>query len=388
MVHDFDICMVLHDDALHDSRIWREARSLNAYGWRVVVVCIALGNTRLPDVQEMDGFTIWRVSPGIFRSRPPRSATKLAQLVLALPLVFSRIRGARARVYHAHDFTGLVMTALAGIWRRPVVYDSHELFFDRPFRGMPRWMVGILNLIRPLEGWLARRAVHVIATSEGHAEGLVQNLGIPYPTLVRNAVDLRVQGEVAADYSVKASRIIAHTGNLFPTRYVLQQVEALTHLPEEIGLVFMGQGPLRDAIIDRAAQLGVSSRVQIIPPVPVNSIAPTLAQADVAMVLIDTEAPNDNLAVPNKFYEAVAAGLPMVINPTPEVKRLVERYDIGVTCNAADPASIADAIRTVLHPDYYEQLRANVQRARAEITWANEEKKLCAIYKALLPAKV
>ena len=39
MTDTFDICMVLHDDVLHDSRIWREARSLNAQGWRVLVFC-------------------------------------------------------------------------------------------------------------------------------------------------------------------------------------------------------------------------------------------------------------------------------------------------------------------------------------------------------------
>ena len=162
--------MVLHDDVLHDSRIWREARSLNAQGWRVLVVCIALGTTRLPDVQQMDGFTIWRVSPGLFRNREVvRTTGKLIQMALALPVVFRLIRRAQARVYHAHDFTGLVMTALAGIWRRPVVYDSHELFFDRTFRGLPRWIVNLLLLLRPLEKWLAHRSVAFIATSESHA---------------------------------------------------------------------------------------------------------------------------------------------------------------------------------------------------------------------------
>jgi hypothetical protein len=174
MPSDFDICMVVHDDVLHDSRIRREAGSLAARGWRVVVVCIALGDSHLPDVQSLHGYTIWRTSPGIFRGGPVRSWKKLVQLALALPLVLGRIRQARARVYHAHDFTGLLMTAMAGIWRRPVIYDSHELFFDRPLRGVPVPTVLILRLLRPLEGILARRAAHVIATSEGHAESALR----------------------------------------------------------------------------------------------------------------------------------------------------------------------------------------------------------------------
>ena len=381
----FDVCMVVHDDALHDSRIWREARALNAAGWQVVVVCIALGNSQLPDVQVVDGFTIWRVSPRVFRNRQTIKTTrKLIQLVLALPVVLQRIRQSNARVFHAHDFTGLVMMALAGIWRRPLIYDSHELFFDRPFKGLPRWIIGLLMALRPLEKILAQRAVYIIATSEGHAAGMVGNLDIIMPTLVRNAVDLDRVGPVAATYDLPVKYQLAHTGNMFPTRFVVQQVEALAHLPADVGIVFMGQGPLWDAIIQRAVELGVEDRVQMIRPVPVDSVASTLAQADVAMVLINTEAPNDNLAVPNKFYEAVAAGLPMVIQPIPEVAKLVARYDIGVSCDANDPESIAAAVRDILEPDHYARYKANMEKARADINWAIEQQKLISIYRDIL----
>lgn len=379
-----DICMMVHDDVIHDSRIRREAGSLAAQGWKVVVVCIALGNTQLPDVQEIHGYTIWRVSPRIFRNRRIRTIGKLIQLLTALPVVFGRLRQANARVYHAHDFTGLLMVALAGIWRRPVVYDSHELFFDRTFLGMPRGVIALLRSLRPLEKLLARRAVKVIATCDGHAGQLVKNLDIAYPVIVRNAVDLRTLGDIAVRYTVSTDKIMAHTGNLFRARHLPEQIEALGHLPDDVGLVFMGSGPLRDELLAQAEAAGLGSRFQIVPPVPPDSIAPTLAQAHVALVLVESDSLSHHYALPNKFFEAVAAGIPLVIAPTPEVERLVKEYDIGLTCNAHDPLSIADAVRTVLEPDNYQRLKANVQRARSEITWANEEQKLFAIYEGLL----
>ena len=119
----FDICMVVHNDVLNDSRIWREARTLNARGWKIVVVCIALGNTKLPTVQEVEGFTIWRVTPSIFREKTDIKTThKLVQLLIALPVVLWRIRLSKAKVYHGHDFIGLLIIALAGVRRRPVIY--------------------------------------------------------------------------------------------------------------------------------------------------------------------------------------------------------------------------------------------------------------------------
>jgi glycosyltransferase involved in cell wall biosynthesis len=381
---NFDICMVLHDDVLHDSRIWREARSLNAQGWRVVVVCLALGNTHLPDVQEMDAFTIWRVSPSIFRSsQSVRTTRKFIQLLIGLPTLLRRVRQSKARAYHAHDFTGLVMVALAGV-RQPVVYDSHELFFDRAFRGLPRWIVSLLMLLRPLEKRLAHRSAGFIATSESHADRLVENLDMPRPVIVRNAVDLRRLGDKAADYPfVGERRIIAHSGSLLDGRHLPQLVEALRYLPDDVALVLMGKGPLGTRLTEQAESLGVSHRFAIVPPVHPDSVAPTLAQADIGVVTITSLSLSYHLSLPNKFFESIAAGLPLIVSGIPELARMVEQYDIGLVCDPSDPADIAAKVSTLLQPDNLARYKANVERARQELNWANEEKKLVAVYQRI-----
>ncbi|MBZ0298443.1 MAG: glycosyltransferase [Anaerolineae bacterium] len=376
--------MVVHDDVIHDSRIWREARSLNAQGWRVVVVCIALGNSHLPDVQELDGFTVWRVSPRIFRSRDRvRTTRKLIQLAIALPTVFRRIRQSGAKVYHAHDFTGLVMVALAGV-RQPVVYDSHELFFDRTFRGLPRWIVSLLMALRPLEKRLAHQSVAFIATSDSHADRLVQNLDMPRPVIVRNAVDLRRLGDRAAVYPfVGERRVVAHSGSLLDGRHLPELVEALRHLPDDIALVLMGQGALADKLITQAETLGVAERFAIVPPVHPDCVAPTLSQADMAVVLPTAISMSAQFSLPNKFFEAIAAGLPLVVSSIPELKRMVDTYDLGLVCDPTNPADIAEKIEALLQPETLARCRENAKRARSDINWANEEKKLIAIYQRI-----
>ena len=380
----YDICMVLHEEVLHDSRIWREARSLDAQGWRVVVVCIALGNSRLPSVQAMDGFTIWRVSPAIFRDRNIKTTGKLIQLALALPAVVWRIRRARARVYHAHDFTGLVMVALAGIWRRPVVYDSHELFFDRAFRGLPRWIVRLLMLLRPLESVLAQRTAAFIATSDSHAELLVKNLNMPYPVIVRNTVDLRRLGEVAAVYPEAGRRLVAHSGHLLGGRHLPELVEALCYLPDDVSLVLMGSGLLETHLRDCAARFEVSDRLMIVPPVPPDSVAPTLAQADLAAVLITSTSVSEYRSIPNKFFEAVAAGLPIVYSAIPEIKRMADQYMIGLACDPTNPRDIAEKIEHMLQPANLARYREHVLALRDVLNWETEQEKVdCSLCRYL-----
>lgn len=376
----YDICMVLHDDVLHDSRIWREARSLDAQGWQVVVVCIALGNTRLPSIQAMDGFTIWRVSPGIFRDRPIKTTGKLIQLMMALPIVLWRVRAANARVYHAHDFTGLVMTALAGIWRRPVVYDSHELFFDRSFRGLPGWIVSLLLRLRSLEKVLAHRSVAFIATSHSHAEWLVDKLNMPYPTIVRNAVDLRRLGDLAAEYPAEGRRLVAHSGSFLDGRHLPELVETLRYLPDDVALVLMGRGTLETRLREQAKQLGVADRLIIVPAVHPDSVTATLAQADIAAVLTTSISMSAHRSLPIKFFESIAAGLPLITSGIPELKRMIEQYDIGLICDPTDPQDVAAKIETLLQPDNLARYRENVRQAREELNWEHEEKKLVAVY--------
>lgn len=378
-----DICMIVHNDVAHDSRVLKEAASLAAHGWWVVVLGVCLGAENLPEREAVSGFTILRVTPRLFRDLLPGRMGQLLPLVPVFPLLSLRLRQINARVYHAHDFTGLLQVALAGIWRRPVVYDSHELFFDRPLPDVPAPVRWAIDRLRPLEKLLARRAAGVITVCDSIADRLAATLGILRPTVVRNAVDTRALGPTAAVFRTNGRRAIVHSGGLIGGRHLPELVASLAHLPQDIMLVLMGKGPLQPQLTDQARRLGVADRLLMIPPVPPASVAPTLSQADAAAVLIASQGDSYHHALPNKFFEAVAAGLPLVASPIPEVAGLVRRYDLGVICDPTNPAEIAQAIRTILEPGNLAHYRANVCRAREELNWEVEEGRLIAFYEAI-----
>ena len=64
-----DICMIVHNDVSHDSRVLKEATSLAAHGYRVVVIGVTLKEHNLPELEEASGFIIWRVKPPLVRFR-------------------------------------------------------------------------------------------------------------------------------------------------------------------------------------------------------------------------------------------------------------------------------------------------------------------------------
>lgn len=375
-----DICMIVHNDVIHDSRVLKEATSLANAGWRVVVVGVSLTDKDLPEREEFAGFTILHVRPPLFRRTASGRTQQLLKVLLAWVKVNRVLRSVRTRVYHAHDFTGLFQLATAGIWRQPIVYDSHELFFDRPFADLFGPMRRILWGMRPIEKWLARRAVGMLTVSNPIADRLAETLGVKRPVVLYNAVDIRTTQPSGVVYEAGGRKIVVHSGNIVDTRHLPELVTAIASLPDDIALVLMGDGPLKKPLLSQAESLGIAHRVIVVSPVAPRMIAPTLAQADVAAVLTTSTIMNHNYSMGNKFFEAIAAGLPLVMGPNKEASQLVAQYDLGIICNPADPASIADAIQTLLQPDKQAFYRANAAKAREVLNWEQQERKLVAFY--------
>jgi glycogen synthase len=134
-------------------------------------------------------------------------------------------------------------------------------------------------------------------------------------------------------------------------------------------------------LVEQAQKLGVGERLLTIFPVNPRNITTTLAQTDAAVALTS---PDYEIALPNKFFEAVAAGVPVIGTELREVKALIEQYDLGAICDPRDPESIAQAVLTVLEPDNFARYKANALRARASLTWEAEERKLVDLYQRLL----
>jgi glycosyltransferase involved in cell wall biosynthesis len=376
--------MIVDKDVSHDARVRKEATSLAAQGWRVVVIGMSRSGREPAEEQEVNGFILNHIIARWLRQSLGGKSGHLLRTLEGYVKAAVRLRQVNARVYHAHDFTGLVIVAMAGIWRRPVVYDSHEIYFERPMRTASHLLSVVL---RPLERVLARRAIGMIATTEARAQYFVEALGVSMPVIVRNAFDLMSEAGPPVNFALKSQYLIAHSGWLMHGRHLLELVQALTYLPKNVSLVLVGDGWLRDQLKAKARELGVNNRFEIVGEVLPQQMVSTLAQATVAAVLINADSISYRLSLPNKFFEAVAAGLPIIASPIPEVKRMIEKYDIGAFCDPNDPQSIAQAIISILEPGAMERLRANVLHARTELNWQAEEQKLVAMYNEMFDVR-
>jgi len=300
----------------------------------------------------------------------------------------------RADVHHAHDFDALPAAARAA--RRDgsrYVYDSHELFLDwRPNAAQPWWL---RRLVGRWERRLARGAAAVLTVNGEIGRILTARFGIPViplhncPSLAEIEASDRASGRLRAAVGLSAETPIVLCHGSFQPGRGLEEVARALAMPglDAAHLVFLGY-PL-DYVAPLAADPSLAGRVHLLPAVDPTELLSWIADADVT---VSTYLPIDRnhvLSTPNKLFESLAAGVPVVSSDFPARRRILiddPLGPLGALCDPTDPASIARAIRSILDrpPEERAALRARCRQAALERwNWETEGAKLLALYERL-----
>lgn len=382
--------MLLHKDVTYDSRVRREASHLAAQGHAVTVLEL----TPVPGEQRvLDGFARRSVLPAAWVRRAlPAPLYRLAFLASFV----RAIRSQRPDVVHAHDaamlLPGLVGARLVGA---RLVYDAHELATSVPYRDRAwAWFVASIERVG------IRRAAAVITVSDGIADELVARYGLRRrPTVLRNvsALDEGAGGAGADDDDAGAGGLRDHLAAGAPASIVLHQgapavdrgcealVGALRYLPADVHVVFLGSGEPAFAarLTDLARRLGVEDRMRLIDSVELGELLAWTREADVGVALLEDTCLNHRLALPNKLFEYIAAGVPVVVSDLPELRRIVNHYNIGWTATPGDARAIAQAISRALEEPHDPRLRERLAHAASELRWSQESRRLTEVYAML-----
>jgi glycosyltransferase involved in cell wall biosynthesis len=371
------VLMLLHKSVVNDSRVRREASTLAATGHDVVVL-------ELADVgePELDGFRRRSiVPPPWLRERLPSPLYRLAFLVC-----FVRgIRDERPDVIHAHDaamlLPGLVGRRLTGA---RLVYDSHELATSVPYRDRA-WAA----FVAAIERIAMPRTAAVITVSGGIAARLQKRYAMrTRPVVVRNVSDLRPTGapgtlrcelDIARDVP-----LVLHQGAPAASRGCDVLVRAVAQL-DGVHLAFLGdpEDGFGDRLRELIAASGIGARVHMLPSVSLARLLDQTAEADVGVTLLQDTCDNHRLALPNKLFEYVAAGVPVVAADLPELRAFMGAYGVGWTAAPHDAAALARVLRKALDGSDDPALMERLASAGRDLQWTNEREHLLKLYRWL-----
>ena len=432
--------MYVYNDVTTDSRVLREADALAAAGHKVTIMARARSlDTRTIEREWRGSVEIVRVAvpiawrrrwDALFHPWRLRGLTRLLLLpwaALRIPFHLAARRRTRpgvlmwlatwrfairgwavdaaaaappADVHHGHDLTGLA-AAVRGSRRdsSTLVYDSHEIYLEaRTAARQPGWARALLARLE--RRWSGQSSA-LITVNEGIADELQRRLrprrivvvhncaprwepSASRPTLLRDAAGVPT-----------GARIVLYHGSFGAGRGLEQLLKAIQD-PRlaSVHLVLLGYGPLEATMRAAASSQGSRGRVHVLDAVPPDRLLDWITDADVGAVAIQPTTLNHRLSTPNKLFESLAAGVPVVASDFPLIRRIVMEDPLGplgTVCDPADPDKLSQALVQILDqadPDRSALRERCLAAAHARWTWESEAAALLDLYRSLEPAPV
>lgn len=263
------------------------------------------------------------------------------------------------------------------IKRIPLVYDSHELFTEVPEVIHRKFVKRTWEWI---EKWIVPKLSIMITVSDSIAEIFRKKYGTEV-RVVRNVPRSRTfeKFKTRKDLGLPEDKkiIVLQGSGINIQRGAEELIEAMRYIPE-ILLLIIGGG---DVVHDLKTQASALPNVIFIPRQKIEDLYQYTMNCDLGLTLDKDTNLNYRYSLPNKLFDYIHAGIPILASPLVEVKKLIETYGIGDTITTHEPAHIAAKIRKMLSDKKrIETWKNNLKIAASENCWETEEKILIEVY--------
>jgi glycosyltransferase involved in cell wall biosynthesis len=182
--------------------------------------------------------------------------------------------------------------------------------------------------------------------------------------------------------------IILHLGGIGPGRGLETLVRAMQRVETPAVALLLGDGApisysndLRALVI----ALGLTHRIYFHPAVAPDDVCSLSADATIGVATTEDVCLNHKLSLPNKLFEYLQAGLPVIVSDLPEMTSVIERYGVGETVPEGDAMALAKGLNRLLSsPTKLQRYHQMAKAAAGELHWGREQFKLVDIYRQLL----
>lgn len=369
-------------DITAESRMMKITASLKAFGYFEKILLIGIQSAKTPAQEVLDeAREIHRFARGIGIVRGAFIRKILATLGWSLA-VWRFTRGQRITVINCHSLPVLPLcVALKFRHRALLVYDTHELETETTeSRGIRRVFAKLL------ERALIRYSDLNIVVGEMIAQWYADMYRITKPLVIRNIPELGAVSVQANDASPlraalglgEEAVIVLYVGKLSANRGIERLLDLFAEIPPPVHFVCMGDGALVETIQRYQA---LHANIHWLPPVPYAQVVAYARGADMGVSVIDHSCLSYTYAMPNKFFEYLQAGVPILIGDMPEQRAIVEAHNVGWVLPEEDAAARA-FIRGIDREDIAVKKR-NAAAVAHQYTWERERETLHAAYEAL-----
>lgn len=261
-----------------------------------------------------------------------------------------------------------------------IIFDAHE-YSPREFEDSILWKFFVQPYIEYLCAKYLKYCDRMITVCDSIAEEYHRNYGIE-PAVINNACSFRnIQPSPVEERHIK----LIHHGVAAPSRRIEQMIKMTDYLDERFSLDLMlvplsGYG---NYLKELKKISGNFKRVKFLEPVSSSEIVDFINNYDIGFYLLPPSNFNNKFALPNKFFEFIQARLAIAIGPSPEMARIVRKYNCGIVSESFEPKLLAKNLN-YLDKQKIEYYKKQSAKAAFELSQENNFLKLKKIIEALV----
>ncbi|PKP35463.1 MAG: glycosyltransferase [Bacteroidetes bacterium HGW-Bacteroidetes-17] len=358
------------NDLVSDQRVHRSCQTLHEMGFEVILVGRHKSNSL-------------RLTPRDYKTHQMRLLFEKGpffyaeyNLRLFILLLFRS-----ADVLFSNDLDTLLPNFIIHKLKRiPIVFDSHEYFTETPELADRK---NVKRIWKSIERFIMPKLTEIITVNSSIALLFEKEYGIKV-AVIRN---VPMNHKTSFHLSKKElglpenQKIILIQGSgLNIDRGLEELTEAMVFVDNAI-LVILGDGDVIPLIKQKVNTLNLHEKIKFIPKQSLEKLQLFTRHADLGISIDKNTNLNYQLSLPNKIFDYIHAGIPVLCSPLVEIKSIIDKYEIGEYIGNHDPKHIADRINSILKDEaILKKYKANTLKASKELNWENEKSQLIRIF--------
>lgn len=292
--------------------------------------------------------------------------------------LLTRLRGQKFDLIIPNDIESLPLTLEIANGAK-ILLDAHE-YTPREFDDRFIWRFFLKNYKEYLCRKYIKNCDKVITVSEGIANEYSNNYGVN-PIIITNACEyLDIKPQPADEQNIK----LIHHGYTIPSRKLEIMIEMMNHLDKRFSLDLMLVNSNSGYYKFLKAFANNKSNIRFLEPVPMEEIVMFINRYDIGIFILPPTTLNYRYALPNKFFEFIQARLAVVIGPSSEMAKIVNRYELGIVSDDFKPETMAKELNK-LTKDKIEYYKCQSDKFAQELSSEGNRQKFENLVENLLP---
>jgi len=359
------------NDLVTDGRVQKTCSVLTEAGYEVLVI-----GRKLPDSLPLPAWSYQAVRMHLLFKKGP-----LFYFFFNLRLFF-KLLFTKADLLFANDLDTLwpnyQVAKLKGI---KLIYDSHELFCEVPeLTNSPIKK----KIWERLEGRIVPNLRHCITVNQSIADIFKKKYRVSFEVIknIPEKTEFTRLGREKLNIPLNKKVILLQGAGINIDRGAEELVKAMAEVEEAI-LLMIGGGDVWKKLEMLIKEMHLENKVRLIKKLPKRELLQYTVEADLGISIDKNSNLNYYNSLPNKIFDYLQAGVPVLCSPLPELEKVIKLHDSGWFIDSHDPKDLGKKIKSILNSEELIRKRANALLTSEELSWSKEKEKYLSFIKAI-----